>query len=61
MSEVTPLQEEFNQMQDDLLGYDSKKDCEEGGEQSGIFYKGTCHYYEVLRRLCIKVRFNKDD
>ena len=61
ISEVTPLQEEFNQMQDDLLGYDSKKDCEEGGEQNGIFYHGTCHYYEVLQRLCVKIRFNKDD
>jgi hypothetical protein len=61
MNQVTPLQEEINQMEDDLLGYDSKKDCEEGGEYNGIYYKGTCHYYEVLQRLCIKVRFNNDE
>jgi hypothetical protein len=48
-------------MQDDILGYDSKKDCEQGGDYNGIFYKGTCHYYEVLQRLCVKIRFNDDE
>ena len=35
-------------MEDDLLGYNSKQACEQGGSQNGIFYKGACHYYEVL-------------
>ena len=44
------------------MGFDAKKDCEEGNVegQNGIFYNDTCHYYEVLRRLCIKVGFDKE-
>ena len=45
---------------DAVMGYDAKKDCEEGNVegQNGIFYNDTCHYYSVLERLCVQIGFD---
>lgn len=44
------------------MGFDAKKNCEEGNVdgQNGIFYNDTCHYYNVLKRLCVKVAFDNE-
>jgi hypothetical protein len=47
---------------DAVMGYDAKKGCEEGNVegQNGIFYNETCHYYNVLERLCVKIGFDSE-
>ena len=63
------LPEEINSITEDIqkAGEDiknavfdtsSKKECE---LSDGIFIKNTCHYYQVLKNLCIKINFEKDD
>lgn len=45
---------------DTVLGFNAQKDCEEGNiaGENGIFFNGTCHFYEVLSRLCVKIGFD---
>jgi hypothetical protein len=40
------------------LDTDSEKECE---KDDGIYSNDTCHYYAVLKRLCIKIGFDEDD
>jgi hypothetical protein len=47
-----------NQLEDVLLDTNSKKDCE---LNDGIFVDDTCHYYEVLNKLCAKVKFTTSE
>lgn len=41
-------------MKDSVLQTNSRQDCE--SDQYGIYLDGVCHYYQVLKRLCIKVK-----
>lgn len=41
-----------NELEDVLLDTNSKKECE---LDDGIFVDDTCHYYEVLNKLCAKI------
>ena len=47
---------------DSVMGFDAKKDCEQGNiaGENGIFYNGTCHFYEVLSRLCVKIGIDQE-
>jgi hypothetical protein len=56
------LEEASDVALDTVMGYDAKKDCEEGNisGENGIFYNETCHFYEVLSRLCIQIGFDQE-
>ena len=45
-------------MKETLFDTDAEKDCL---KDDGIYANDTCHYYSVLKRLCIKVGFEEDD
>lgn len=49
-----------SQVKETLLDTDSEKECV---KDDGIYTNDTetCHYYSVLKRLCIKIGFEKDE
>ena len=47
-----------NEFEDAILNTNNKKECE---KNSGIYLNDTCHYYEVLKRLCLKIDFDEND
>lgn len=47
------------QIKDEILNSNSKKDCE-GVGNNGVFFNNSCHYYNVLHRICMKIQFYDD-
>ena len=45
-------------MKETIYNTDAERDCL---KDDGIFTNETCHYYAVLKRLCIKVGFEEDE
>ena len=46
------------EISDKLFDSNAQVQCD---HQNGVFYKDTCHFYEVLRRLCVKISFEYDE
>ena len=59
--EIVSMTEEINQfknqVKDTIFDTNSKEECE---MSDGIFIDDTCHFYQVLTKLCIKINFDTD-
>ena len=49
----------YEALREKLLDTNMRQECEI--DQLGIYLNNTCHYYQVLKRLCLKLKFEKDE
>ena len=55
----SPTVNPYQALREELLETDMRQECEI--DQLGIYMNNTCHYYQVLKRLCLKLRIEKDE
>jgi|APSaa5957512535_1039671.scaffolds.fasta_scaffold303493_1 hypothetical protein len=52
------LKQKVTNVKNKIMDTDSSTECM---REDGIYVNDTCHYYEVLKRLCLQIGFEKDD
>ena len=52
------IKHKMTNVKNKIMNTDPFSECT---KEDGIYVNETCHYYEVLKRLCLQIGFEKDE